>query len=209
MGDRPLMPVGAGRITAREGRSLRRSGARDTHRREEAPGSGVVVRARPNVVCRRSYDPEVPTPVLATKLFPPTPRSELVARPGLAEQLDGTLLRGHRLTLISAPAGFGKSTLLSDWAARRADADVAVAWLSLDEGDNALSRFLAHLWAALPASGSTWTPRRWMPWCRAPVRGAHRGGQRARTRGAATTRQPLASCSTTTTRSWRLRFTRP
>lgn len=91
--------------------------------------------------------------MLATKLFPPTPRSELVARPGLAEQLDGTLHRGHRLTLISAPAGFGKSTLLSDWAARRADADVAVAWLSLDEGDNALSRFLAHLWAALSGAG--------------------------------------------------------
>ena len=102
---------------------------------------------------RGSYDPQVPTPVLATKLFPPTPRSELVARPGLAEQLDNTLNRGHRLTLISAPAGFGKSTLLSDWAGRRADADVAVAWLSLDEGDNQLSRFLAHLWAALSGVG--------------------------------------------------------
>ena len=91
--------------------------------------------------------------MLATKLFPTTPRSELVARPGLAEQLDSTLNRGHRLTLISAPAGFGKSTLLSDWAASRADADVAVAWLSLDEGDNTLSRFLAHLWAALSSVG--------------------------------------------------------
>jgi LuxR family maltose regulon positive regulatory protein len=91
--------------------------------------------------------------VLATKLFPPTPRAELVARPGLAAQLDSTLHRGHRLTLISAPAGFGKSTLLSDWAARRAGADVTVAWLSLDEGDNARSRFLAHLWAALSGVG--------------------------------------------------------
>ncbi|HYO19389.1 MAG TPA: AAA family ATPase, partial [Dermatophilaceae bacterium] len=95
----------------------------------------------------------MPTLVLATKLFPPTPRSELVARPGLAEQLDSTLNRGHRLTLISAPAGFGKSTLLSDWAARRADADVVVAWLSLDEADNTVSRFLAHLWAALAGVG--------------------------------------------------------
>ena len=91
--------------------------------------------------------------MLATKLFPPTPRSGLVARPRLAEQLDSTLNRGHRLTLISAPAGFGKSTLLSDWAARRAGADVAVAWLSLDEGDNTLSRFLAHLWAGLSGVG--------------------------------------------------------
>ena len=102
---------------------------------------------------RGFYDRWVPTPVLATKLFPPTPRSALVARPGLDEQLDSTLNRGHRLTLISAPPGFGKSTLLSDWAARRADADVAVAWLSLDEGDNALPRFLAHLWAALSDVG--------------------------------------------------------
>ena len=91
--------------------------------------------------------------MLATKLFPPTPRTGLVARPRLAEQLDSTLNRGHRLTLVSAPAGFGKSTLLSDWAARHADADVAVAWLSLDEGDNTLSRFLAHLWAALSSVG--------------------------------------------------------
>ncbi|MGB7981159.1 MAG: LuxR C-terminal-related transcriptional regulator [Candidatus Nanopelagicales bacterium] len=95
----------------------------------------------------------MPTPVLATKLFPPTPRSGLVARPGLDERLDGTLVRGHRLTLISAPAGFGKSTLLSEWAARRSDADIKVAWLSLDEGDNTMSRFLAHLWAALCGVG--------------------------------------------------------
>ena len=76
-----------------------------------------------------------------------------MARPGLTEQLDSTLDRGHRLTLISAPAGFGKSTLASDWAARRSDADVAAAWLSLDEGDNALPHFLAHLWAALSGVG--------------------------------------------------------
>lgn len=83
--------------------------------------------------------------MLATKLFPPTLRSEMVARPRLAEQLDNTLERGHRLTLVSAPAGFGKTTLLSDWAA----AHERVAWLSLDEGDNALPRFLSHLWASL------------------------------------------------------------
>jgi ATP/maltotriose-dependent transcriptional regulator MalT len=91
--------------------------------------------------------------VITTKLFPPTPRSGLVARPRLTELLDNTLHRGHRLTLVSAPAGFGKSTLLSDWAARRAGTDVLVAWLSLDERDNLLPGFLAHLWAALSGVG--------------------------------------------------------
>ena len=91
--------------------------------------------------------------MITTKLFPPTPRSHLVARPRLAQQLDDTLNRGHRLTLVSAPAGFGKSTLLSDWAARRSGPDVLVAWLSLDERDNVLPGFLAHLWAALSGVG--------------------------------------------------------
>ena len=53
--------------------------------------------------------------MLATKLFAPTPRPQLVVRPRLLEQLDTTLDAGHRLTVLSAPAGFGKTTLLSDW----------------------------------------------------------------------------------------------
>ena len=60
---------------------------------------------------------EVSTPVLATKLFAPTRRPQLVARPRLTEQLDATLEPGHRLTLVSAPAGFGKTTVLGDWLA--------------------------------------------------------------------------------------------
>lgn len=87
--------------------------------------------------------------MLATKLFPPARRSALVARPRLADRLNGTLDLGHRLTLVSAPAGFGKTTLLGDWAAGQE----RVGWLSLDEGDNALPRFLAHLWAALSGIG--------------------------------------------------------
>lgn len=70
-------------------------------------------------------------------MFPPARRSELVARPWLAERLDATLDRGHRLTLVSAPAGFGKTTLVGDWASRRSQ----VGWLSLDAGDT-LSRFV-------------------------------------------------------------------
>ena len=98
---------------------------------------------------------EVSTPVLATKLFAPARRPQLVARPRLAERLDTTLEAGHRLTLVSAPAGFGKTTVLSDWLADldQRQAHTRVGWLSLDDGDNDLTRFLAHLVAALRGVG--------------------------------------------------------
>lgn len=63
---------------------------------------------------RASQDPRTSTPVLTTKLFAPIPRPQLVARGRLVEQLDTTLNASHRLTVLSAPAGFGKTTLLSD-----------------------------------------------------------------------------------------------
>src|SRR5215211_2734579 len=84
------------------------------------------------------------TPILATKLYVPPPRPTGVPRPRLVERLDDGLHR--KLSLVSAPAGFGKSTLLSTWVA---DADRQVAWLSLDEGDNDPKRFLSYLVAAL------------------------------------------------------------
>ncbi len=97
----------------------------------------------------------VSTAVLATKLFAPARRSRAVARTRLADQLDATLVRGHRLTLVSAPAGFGKTTVLSDWVARLAERDstARVAWLSLDEDDNDLTRLLSHVVAALQGAG--------------------------------------------------------
>ena len=55
--------------------------------------------------------------MLATKLFAPARRPQLVARARLVERLNATLDPGHRLTLVSAPAGFGKTTMLSDWLA--------------------------------------------------------------------------------------------
>ncbi len=84
------------------------------------------------------------TPLLATKLYIPPPQPRVVLRPRLIERLDEG--SHSRLTLICAPAGFGKSTLISEWLAgcRR-----PAAWLSLDEGDSDPTRFLAYLVAAL------------------------------------------------------------
>ena len=84
------------------------------------------------------------TPLLRTKLYIPPLRPELVLRPRLIERLNAGLDR--KLTLVSAPAGFGKTTLLSEWVDRCVR---PVAWLSLDKGDNDLTRFLAYLIAAL------------------------------------------------------------
>src|SRR5512136_776369 len=90
-------------------------------------------------------------PVLATKLFIPPPRPQVVLRPRLIERLNEGLLAGRKLTLISASAGFGKTTLLSEWVAGcgRREPKVRAAWLSLDEGDNDPTRFLTYLVAAL------------------------------------------------------------
>jgi LuxR family maltose regulon positive regulatory protein len=84
------------------------------------------------------------TSILATKLYIPPPRPKVVLRSRLIERLNEGL-RG-KLTLISAPAGFGKTTLVSEWVA---GCGRPVAWLSLDEGDNDPTRFLAYLVAAL------------------------------------------------------------
>jgi LuxR family maltose regulon positive regulatory protein len=101
-----------------------------------------------------SYDPWVPTAVLATMLFAPARRPLAVARTRLAERLDTSLAPGRLLTLVSAPAGFGKTTVLSNWVARLAETDSAarVAWLSLDDADNDVTRLLTHLVTALGTS---------------------------------------------------------
>ena len=84
------------------------------------------------------------TPILTTKLYIPPPQPRVVLRPHLIERLNEALRR--KLTLISAPAGFGKTTLLGEWVA---GCERAAAWLSLDGGDNDTTRFLAYVVAAL------------------------------------------------------------
>ena len=102
-------------------------------------------------------------PVLGTKLHLPAPRRQLVARERLVDRLDGDAPSGPRLVLVSAPAGFGKTTLLAQWlssngAGAGATGEAAagevrgVAWLSLDATDADLRQFLTDLVAAVQTS---------------------------------------------------------
>src|SRR5215467_5191084 len=84
------------------------------------------------------------TPILATKLYIPRLRPNVVNRPRLIARLNEGL--HGKLTLISAPAGFGKTTLVSAWLAGYGR---PAAWLSLDEGENDPTRFLTYLVAAV------------------------------------------------------------
>jgi LuxR family maltose regulon positive regulatory protein len=88
-------------------------------------------------------------PLLATKLHIPPIRPELVSRPRLTERLNEGTTR--KLTLVSAPAGFGKTTLLSEWIHRRGGVTppLQAAWLSLDKEDSDPARFWAYFIAAL------------------------------------------------------------
>ena len=88
----------------------------------------------------------MPASILLTKLYKPAPRPDIVPRPRLVDRLNEGLKAGRKLTLISAPAGFGKTSLVSEWIAHHKR---PIAWLSLDEGDNELVRFLGYLIAAL------------------------------------------------------------
>jgi LuxR family maltose regulon positive regulatory protein len=112
----------------------------------------------------------MPVPVLATKFFIPSHRAKTVLRPRLIERLNQGLQYSSGVILLSAPAGFGKTTLVSEWVNylrltiddlrldiagerqtenRKPKIVNRVAWLSLDEGDSDLSRFLVYLIAAL------------------------------------------------------------
>ena len=91
--------------------------------------------------------------IIQTKLHIPQPSSNLIPRPQLIEQLEHGLKR--RLTLVSAPPGFGKTTMLSAWADK---CSRRVAWLSLEEADNDPARFRAYFLRAIqPKAGTAGT----------------------------------------------------
>src|SRR5919202_5745419 len=99
---------------------------------------------------KNGYNWPMPTPILTTKLYIPPPRPNVVLRSRLITRLNAGLHR--KLTLVVAPAGFGKTTLVSAWLA---DCGRPSAWLSLDEGDSDPARFLTYLVAALQTIAPT------------------------------------------------------
>ncbi len=123
------------RSLAVDGQRLPRRGEGDDQRAIREGDAPPVLVARP---------PLPRDPMLATKLHRPRPRSHLVPRSHLTLRLQQGMERA--LTLISAPAGFGKTTLLAQWLA---ESGMPVAWLSLEAEDNDPSRFLSYLIAAL------------------------------------------------------------
>ena len=89
-------------------------------------------------------------PILATKLYIPRPRAKIIPRARLIDRLNAGIQR--KLTLISAPAGFGKTTLIAEWLD---NCGRPAAWLSLDEGDHDPAHFLTYLVAALQTIAPT------------------------------------------------------
>jgi hypothetical protein len=98
------------------------------------------------------YNGPMATQILATKLYIPSPLPKVVARHHLIEQLNHRLSTRRSVTLMSAPGGFGKTTLVTEWIASLTSnpasagrvEGVRAAWLSLDERDNDLARFLIY-----------------------------------------------------------------
>jgi LuxR family transcriptional regulator, maltose regulon positive regulatory protein len=109
--------------------------------------------------------------LLRTKLYAPPPRRDLVARPRLLAKLGQAISPEMPLTLVSAPAGFGKTTLVSEWLAARAQTEpepaMPAAWLTLDDSDNDPIRFWRYVDAALqtldPRLGESIRPALYAP----------------------------------------------
>ena len=120
---------------------------------DRAQGGGETSGTRePRILdmIRSQRETVIPTPLLETKLYVPRSRRGLVPRPRLSERLD----RGaaSKLMLVSAPAGFGKTTLLAEWLSARPAAPTterSAAWLSLDPGDNHPASFWNYVIAGL------------------------------------------------------------
>lgn len=100
--------------------------------------------------------------LLRTKFYIPPARANMVTRPRLRRQLEEGLRLGRPLTLVSAPAGYGKTTLIAAWLhqleAEPADLPVHIAWVSLDDDDNNPGRFLEYVAAGIQEAGIDWRP---------------------------------------------------
>src|SRR5918911_4278917 len=99
---------------------------------------------------------EMPGSIIQTKLYIPRRRGATVPRPRLSDRLSRGI--NARLTLVSAPAGFGKTTLLAAWLASAPQREHLTAWLSLDQSDNDPTAFWTYVIAAVqtvaPAVGT-------------------------------------------------------
>ncbi|MEA1976705.1 MAG: LuxR C-terminal-related transcriptional regulator [Chloroflexota bacterium] len=93
----------------------------------------------------RKTDPEI-LPLLTIKFYVPPVRANIVQRTRLVQQIESGITSNYKLTLVSAPAGFGKTTLISAWGN---EARIPIAWVSLDSGDNDITRFFGYCIAAL------------------------------------------------------------
>src|SRR5215216_983452 len=89
--------------------------------------------------------------LLQTKISPPVARGDRVSRPRLIRRFSESLT--HPLTLICAPAGFGKTSLITDWHEDETASGFPFAWVSVDEDDNDPTRFLVYLISALAKLG--------------------------------------------------------
>ena len=104
--------------------------------------------------------------LLFTKFFLPAPRHKQVARSGILDALETGLRQGRSLTLISAPAGYGKSVAAAEWLHTLTPSPllpgdgqgVRAAWLSLDEADNEPGRFFTYFVAALRQKDESFCP---------------------------------------------------
>jgi LuxR family maltose regulon positive regulatory protein len=125
--------------------------------RAAATLAAAIASAAPAPAARPTAAAAPPSDLLATKLFVPPARANLVVRPRLFARLQAGLR--EKLTLVAAPAGFGKTTLLSAWRATAAGRALRFGWVSLDSADNDPLRFWSYLLTALdtlaPGVGTT------------------------------------------------------
>lgn len=129
------------------------------------PGGGVILpkgRAREAQGAYRTGQMDIKGDLLRTKFYMPAARVNMVERSRLRRQLEEGLCLGHPLTLVSAPAGYGKTTLIAAWLRQRdkepPGLPVHIAWVSMDDDDNDPARFFAYVIAAIQEAGIDWRP---------------------------------------------------